>query len=651
MPPLPSRRPAMSRSLARPADRVAALLVLYGGGLAVLMALTLALSLGSPARAETCATPEADENGIIRAHGISAFGELKYCADFPHFDYVNPDAPKGGTFSTWAFGTFDSLSPYILKGTAAQLSSVFFDTLLTGSADEPDAAYGLVAESVEYPVDRSWVIFNMRPEAQFWDGTPVTADDVVFSYNILLEKGRPSYQVSFEDVVAAEALDTHRVKFTFQEGAATRDLPSLVGGIPIFSEAYYAERDFAESSLETPLGSGPYEVGDIDPGRTITYVRRDDYWAWDLPIMQGRLNFDEIRLEYYADYTAAFEGFKGGGYNYREEFSSSIWANQYNFPALDAGHVRIDVLPDGRPSGTQGFWFNLRRDKFADPRVREAIGMVFNFEWSNETLFFDLYDRTASFWQNSHLAAEGPVTDAELALLEPFRAELPASLFEEPAYVPQTSSPRRQLDRRMLRDAGALLDAAGWTVVDGTRQNAEGEVLEIEILNDSPTFDRIINPFVQNLQRLGIEAIVARVDNAQAAEREKSFDFDITTRRYVMSLTPAGTSLRTMFGSQTAEVEGSNNIAGVAHPVVDAMIDAVDDAESREELDTAVRALDRVLRALHIWVPHWYKGVHHVAYRDVFGRPEALPPYSIGTTDFWWWDADKAARLRAAGAL
>ncbi|MEO1000189.1 MAG: extracellular solute-binding protein [Pseudomonadota bacterium] len=609
--------------------------------------LSLALALGA-----CLAAPALAEEEVITSHGLSAFNDLKYPEGFAHFDYVNPDAPKGGTFSTWGFGTFDSLNPYILKGTPARYMGLTFDTLMQGSADEPDAQYGLLAESVEYPADRQWVIFTMRPEARFADGTPVTAHDVVFSFEVLRDEGRPSFRITFADFETVEALDDHRVKFTFRDGAATRDLPMTAGGIPVFSRAFYETREFGESSLEAPMGSGPYEVAEADAGRTVTFRRRDDYWAADLPVNVGAWNFDEIRIEYYADYTAAFEGFKGGGYDFREEFSSKIWANDYNFPAVEQGHVVRETLIDGTPSGTQGFWINMRRPIFQDARVREALGMAFNFEWSNATLFFDLYERTESFWQNSYLEASGAPTPGELELLEPFRDQLPPSVFEGEAVSPPTSSERRQIDRRMLRDAGELLDAAGWTVGDdGLRRNAAGEVLRIEFLNDSPTFDRVINPYVANLERLGVEAVNRRVDNAQAVEREKRFDFDITTRRYVMSLTPSGASLRTIFGSQSAEVEGSSNVAGLANPAVDALIDVIETAESREALNTAVRALDRVLRALHIWVPHWYKGTHHVAYRDVFGRPETLPPYSMGEMSIWWWDAEKAARLEAAGAL
>ncbi len=590
----------------------------------------------------------ADEN-ITVSHGISTFGELKYGPDFEHFDYVNPDAPVGGTFSTWAFGTFDSMTPYILKGQAASLSSVFFESLMTGTADEPDSMYGLLAETIEYPENRQWAIFNLRPEARFSDGSPVTADDVVFSYNILIEKGRPTFKVTLRDFETVEALGPHKVKFTFRDGANTRELPMTAAGLPVFSRAYYADRDFAESTLDPPLGSGRYVLRKVVPGKTISYRRRDDYWGEDLAVNRGRENFAELTVEYYADYTAAFEGFKGGAYNYREEFLSKLWGTAYDFPALKDGYVVKTQIEDGKPSGTQGFWFNLRREKFQDARVREALGMAFNFEWSNQALFYGIYKRTDSFWENSYLQADGMPTEEELALLEPLRGMLPDSVFTEPAFSPAVSKPQ-QLDRGIIRKAGKLLDAAGWKVVDGVRVNAAGQPLEVEILNDSPSFERIMNPYIQNLERLGVVATLRNVDPAQQTEREKNFDFDIVVRRYVMSLTP-GIELRGIFSSATANVLGSNNIMGLADPAIDALIEQVERAKTRAGLDTAVKALDRALRSLHIWVPQWHNSFHNIAYLDVFSRPENLPPFSVGEMDFWWYDEEKAARLKAAGAL
>ncbi len=589
----------------------------------------------------------------IRSHGVSTFGELKYDADFAHWDYVNPEAPKGGTFTTWAFGTFDSLTPYILKGNAASGATVFYDTLMTGNLEEPDAMYGLVAHSMEYPPNREWVIFYLRPEAKFRDGSPLTAHDVVFSYEVLVEKGRPVYKTTFADFQSVEALDDHTVKFTFDPEGPLRELLMTAAGIPIFSKAYYEDRDFADSSLEPPMGSGPYTLDEVDPGRSVSYKRRDDYWAKDLPVNVGQNNFDRLAFEYFSDYTSAFEAFKGGAYLYREEFSSKVWATGYDFPALEAGHVKTEILPDGRPAGTQGFWFNLRRDKFSDPRVREAIGMAFNFEWSNESLFYGIYGRTDSFWENSDtLQAEGMPSEAELALLEPLREFLPETVFSEPAFTPAISSGEDLGDRRTLRRAGRLLSEAGWEVGDDGFRYKDGEKLVLEILNDSASFDRVINPYVENLKRLGVDAKMNRVDAAEAQEREKNFDFDMVTQRFAMSQTP-GNELLQIFGSDTANTPGAVNLAGVSNEGVDRLIRIIADAKSREDLTTAVRALDRTLRAMHIWVPQWYKGTHQIAYRDVFGRPytDNPPPLSLGTSSIWWWDEDKAEALRAAGAL
>lgn len=592
------------------------------------------------------------EEAVIKSHGISTFGDLKYPEGFPHFDYVNPEAPKGGEMSTWAFGTFDSLSPYILKGNAAALSTVFFDSLMTGALDAPDEMYGLVAHTVEYPESREWAIFHMRPEAEFSDGTPITAEDVVFSYEILRDKGQPAYKVLFKDFANVEALDTHKVKFTFRPDGALRELIMSAGGLPIFSKAYYATRDFAESTLEPPLGAGAYRLKSVDPGRSVAYERREDYWARDLNVNVGQNNFDVLKVEYFADYTTAFEAFKAGAYSYREEFLSKLWATGYNFPATDEGRVKVETLPDGRPAGTQGFFFNLRRDTFADPRVRQAIGMAFNFEWSNESLFYGIYERTDSFWENSDLQAEGMPSEAELALLEPLRADIPEAVFTEPAFVPGASKASDVADRRALRRAGRLLEEAGWPVGDdGWRRNASGEVLKIEFLNDSQSFERIVNPYIENLKRLGVQASANRVDSAQSLEREKNFEFDIVTQRYSMSLTP-GIELRGIFGSEAADQPGSNNIMGLKNPAVDSLIKTIENAETREELDTAVKALDRVLRALHIWVPQWYKGVHNIAYFDMYDRPytDNPPKIALGEMSIWWFNPEKARQLQDADA-
>ncbi|MFV0492629.1 MAG: extracellular solute-binding protein [Pseudorhodobacter sp.] len=589
---------------------------------------------------------------IIQSHGISAFGELKYPADFKHFDLVNPDAPKGGRMTfrgTGASSTFDSLNAFILKGEPAQGLGLLYDSLLSGSTDESDAGYGLIAESLEYPEDRSWVIFTMRPEARFSDGEPITAEDVVFTFNVLLEKGSPSYQVVLRDIEKVEALEEHKVKFSFREGAAMRDLPSLAGGLSILPRHYYDSVDFAESTMVPPVGSGQYLVKEAQPGRSIEYCRNPDYWGKDLPVNIGTANFDCYIYEYYQDTTAAFEAFKSGGYLFHQEFSSSIWANGYDFPALSRGWVVKAELPDNRPAGTQGFWFNLRKSKFQDPKVREALGLMFNFEWSNETLFYGLYSRTDSFFENSPLQAEGLPEGEELAVLEEFRDQLPPEIFTEPPYTPEISG-TRQLDRKALRRAAGLMEEAGWIVGDdGLRRNAQGEVFTVEFIEDQPSFLRVMEPYVSNLRDLGVDARITRIDAAQMQQRQENFNYDIITGRFVMSLTPS-VELRQLFSSAAAELPGSANFTGIADPVIDVLIEKVIGAKTREEVQARSRALDRVLRSKQIWVPQWYSAKYLVAYWDVFGKPDQQPPYSRGD-GLWWWDADKFDRLRSEGAL
>ena len=587
----------------------------------------------------------------VTAHGVSAFGSLKYGPGFAHFDYVNPEAPKGGvlkTRSTFAARTFDSLNPFILKGEPAiEVGMFVYDTLMVRAADEADAMYGLVAESVTYPEDRAWAEFAIRPEARFADGSEVTAEDVVFSFEILKEKGSPSWQNQLAAIASATATGPLTVRYEFAEGRATRDLPMLAASLPVIPKAFWEGKDFAESSLEKPLGSGPYEVGEVRPGSSITYVLRDDYWARDLPVNRGRWNFGELRYEYFKDSTAAFEAFKGGEYEMHEEFFSKLWATAYDFPALEKGWVVRDVLPDGRPSGTQGYWFNLRRPQFADPRVRRALGMAFDFEWSNRTLFYGLYKRTHSFFQGSPLAASGPPSEEEALLLEPLAEHLPADILTAGAFVPAETDGSGRM-RRQLRAAGRLLDDAGWTVgEDGLRRNAAGETLTIEFLSNSPAFERITGPYIKNLGQLGVDASMRMVDAAQYQERTKNYDFDIVVARMPIQPTP-GVELVNLFGSASAGAPGTLNLAGIANPAVDALIDAIVGAESAAAHGRAVSALDRVLRSLHVWVPQWTKGSHTMAYWDKFGKPPVKPPYARAVVDTWWIDAEKAAALKAA---
>lgn len=604
--------------------------------------------------ASVLATPGFSQDGdLIVTHGVSTFGDLRYGPDFEHLDYVNPDAPQGGEFSFAWSGSFDSLHPYTRQGRPALLASIFFESMLEGTSDEIGSSYCLLCESIAYPEDRSYVIFTLREEARFSDGSPVTADDVVFSYEILRDEGLPSFRASIGLTIAgAEVLDDRRVRFDFNPEAPLRGRIDNAGGLPVFSRASHEASglDFDESRLEPLVGSGPYVVGRIEVGERTVFRRNPDYWGNDLPINQGRHNYDAIRIEYYGDAIAAFEGFTAGQYTFRQESSSAQWATAYDFPKLEQGLVVREEIPDGTISSGQSFVMNLRRPQFQDVRVREAISLMFNFEWTNQTLFYGLYTPNVSFWENTDLSATGMPSDAELALLEPLADMLRPEVLSEPVYTIEPANPDRSFDRRRARQALRLLEEAGWVPGDdGMLRNAAGDTLEIEFLNASPLFDRIINPYVENLQAIGIDARLNRVDNAQFSQRERDYDFDIITDHFPMSYEP-GSGLRQYFGSATAN-DSVFNPAGVADPAVDALVEAVVDAETQEELNVAVSALDRVLRWERFRVPQWYNPNHWVSYYDMYRYPENLPPYSLGFLDFWWIDPDAEAALRDAGAF
>ena len=586
------------------------------------------------------------------SHGISTFGDLKYDKDFKHLSYVNPDAPKGGEISFWAFGSFDSMHPYTRKGRAGAYSSIFFESLLEGTSDEIDSAYGLVAKEIEYPEDRSWVIFTLRKKVTFSDGSPLTAKDVLFSYKMLKEKGLPSFRAVLEkDIQTAELISDFKIKFIFNDDVPKRDLINTVGGLPIFSEKYFVDNkvDFESSTLTPALGSGPYILDKVDVGKQIIYKKNPTYWGNDLPINKGRYNFDQFRIEYFADYNSAFEGFKAGTYTFRNEASSKIWATGYDFPALEKNWVKKTTLPDGNLSSGQSFVLNLRREKFQDIKVRKAIGLMFNFEWSNSTLFYGLYERINSFWDNSDLKASGLPVNQELQILNKYKSILDASNFSQEVFTFPKSS-LKQLDRKNLRQASKLLDDAGWEVGDdGLRRNSEGKTLDVEILNDSQAFDRIINPYIENLKKLGINAANIKIDNAQMTDRRRKFDFDMLVGFLSTQLTP-GSELEQYFGSESADFS-IFNLTGIKDQGVDAIIKEVRAAESREELGFAIRALDRTLRNKVIWVPQWFKNKHTIAYYDMFEHPENLPPYDIGVLDTWWLNSDKYNNLKDQGAL
>jgi microcin C transport system substrate-binding protein len=584
---------------------------------------------------------------------MSAFGDLAYPPDFQHFSYVDPNAPKGGLFSQIGpdrqFNqnslTFNSLNSYILKGDAAQGLELTFATLMARSGDEPDAMYGLAAEKVRRTADGLTYQFFIRPQARFHDDTPLTAHDVAFSLNILKEKGHPLITQSLRDFTGAKANDERSVTATFAPKRA-RDVPLFVAGLPIFSRAYYAMKRFDESTLEAPLGSGAYKVGRFEAGRFIEYERVKDWWGADLPVARGQNNFDIVRFEFYRDRDVGFVGFTAENYLFREEFTSRTWATRYDFPAMKDGRVKRDTLPDDTASGAQGWFINTRRPQFSDPRLREALIDAFDFEWTNKTIMYGAYERTVSVFQNSDMMAKGLPSPEEITLLTPFRDKLPPEVFGEP-YLPPVSDATGQ-NREQLRKAAQLLAAAGCVIKDGKRTLPGGEPITIEFLLDEQAFEPHHMPFIKNLATLGIDATIRLVDPVQYQARRDGFDFDITIDRFSFSATP-GDSLRSFFSSQAAALKGSNNLAGIADPAVDALIDAIVAADTRPALITACRALDRVIRAGRYWIPQWYKASHWIAYWDVFGHPPAQPHYFRGIPDTWWYESDKAAKLDRKG--
>ncbi|MEO9780774.1 MAG: extracellular solute-binding protein [Sedimentitalea sp.] len=596
----------------------------------------------------------ADEK-IIKQHGFSEFGDLKYPEGFAHFDYVNPDASKGGELSYASQGTFDSFNPFNRQGRAGARSADQYESLLIPSYDEPASYYGLVAESLEYPESQDWVIFNMRPEARFSDGTPVTAEDVVFSHNLLLDQGLQSYAEAVrERIPKAEVLGPHRVKFYFAEGFPRRAMITQVGGTPIFSKAWFEadpeNRRLDKPRMEPGIGSAPYVLESYDINRRIVYKRNPDYWGDDINVNVGRNNYDTIRIEYFSDSIAAMEAFKAGEFTFRQENNSKSWATSYDFPAIDKGYVVKEELADGEVPSATGFVMNMDRPQFQDPRVRAAVQLAFNFEWTNESLQYGLFQQRNSFWEGTHLEAKGIPEGRELEILESLGDDLdPEVLTSEPVSA-HSSKPERPNDRRNLRTAMKLLDEAGWMVGDdGVRRNAEGQTLQIEFLSDDPVLDRIIMPFVENLKAMGIAAGYNRIDNAQFTLRRRERDFDMISGGYRTSLQPS-TGLYQQYGTEAAEFSVFNP-SGIHGPDIEVLIDNIVSATEADELTANVRALDRVLRSKRFMVPTWYLGKHWVAYWDKYEYPENLPPYALGIEDLWWINADKAAELKSSGAL
>ncbi len=595
------------------------------------------------AKAQTAAPPAPGET---ESHGLSTFGDLALPADFKYFDYVNPNAPKGGTLAlSPASPTFDTFNAYVLRGNPATGMSLVFDSLMNQSLDERDAYYGLVAKKVRISADKLTYTFLLRKEARFHDGSPLTAHDAAFSLDILKAKGHPVISQMLRDLVSAtaEADDVLVVKFA---PGRTRDLPLTVVSQPIFSRAYYKDRDFEGTTLEPPLGSGPYKVGPFEQGRYVAFQRVPDYWAKDLPITRGQGNFDVVRFEYFGDSQVAFEAFKAGAFTEREENIARVWATGYDFPAFKDGRVKRATMPNNNIPNIQGWMFNTRKKIFKDPRVREAIGYAFDYEWTSRNLMYDAYKRISSYFENSELAARGLPSEAEKALLEPYRDQLPAEVFGEPFMSPVSDGSGQ--DRAMLKKANDLFIAAGCTRKDGVLRLPDGTPLEFEFLDNSNVFERHTQPFIKNLKLLGVTARIRIVDAAQYKKRLEDFDFDVVHDVMMMAWNP-GEELRAYFSSKTANVNGSRNLAGISHPAVDALVDKALQANSREELVVCCRALDRALRSQRYWVPHWYNPVHRYAYWDLFGQPEHPPKFDTGVLWTWWWDDEKARKINFTG--
>jgi len=578
-------------------------------------------------------------------HGLSAFGDLKHPPGFTHFDYVNPDAPKGGELRTWELDSFDNFNPLILKGVMARNLSLSYQSLMARGMDEPDAVYADLAESAELAPDRSWVAFTINAKARWHDGTPVTAEDVVFTIESAKADGHPLYQLILRDIDSVTAESPRRVVFRFAETESRRDLPLTVAQLPILQKAWFKTRDFATPTIEPITGSGPYRVSRVDAGRTVVFERVKDWWAKDLPVNRGRFNFDWFRDDYYRDRDIAVEAFFAGEYDFREEVIARVWATQYQGkPAFDQGRVKREVLKDETPSGVQAWFLNSRKPHLADPRVREALNLAYDFEWANRTLFYSLYKRTRSMFENSDLAATGLPSEAELKLLEPWRDRLPGTVFEKEYQPPQSDGSGN--NRVNLKRAQELLKEAGWRVENGRLVDAKGDPFTLEFLMYESSFQRFINPFARNLERIGITVSLRLVDISAFENRMRAFDFDIMSRRFVQPMTP-GIEQRNYWSSRSAATVGSFNFSGVNDPVVDDLVERITAAKSRDELRAATRALDRVLMWGWYVIPHWYSGTFKLGYWDRFVRPVRKPMYDVGLTETWWIDPvkDKALNL------
>jgi microcin C transport system substrate-binding protein len=583
------------------------------------------------------------QDKVEPAHGVAMHGEPKYKPGFTHFDYADPNAVKGGEVRLHAIGTFDSFNPYILKGVPAAGIGLLYETLTQGASDEAFSRYGLLAESIEMPDDRSWVAFNLRPEAKWQDGKPVTPEDVVFTLETLKTKGHPFYRAYYANLAKAEKTGPNRVKFTFS-GGDNRELPLIAGELPVLPKHYWESREFDKTTLEPPLGSGPYKIKVFEPGRSITYERIKDYWGEKIAVNKGTNNFDIMRYDYYRDETVALQAFKAGEYDFNQENNSKEWATGYESPAISQGLIKKELIDNDVPTGMQGFLFNTRRPLFQDPRVRQALAYAFDFEWSNKNLFYGQYTRTESYFSNSELASSGLPSPEELKILEPFRRKIPDEVFTKTYKAPSTKGDGDI--RNNLRVAFDLLKQAGWVVKNRELVNEKsGQPFKFEFLLVQPAFERIVLPFVQNLKRMGIDATVRTVDTSQYQNRVDNFDFDMMVGSFGQSLSP-GNEQRDFFGSASANEPGSRNVIGIKDPVVDQLIDLIISAPDRESLVTRTRAMDRVLLWGHYIIPHWHIRNYRVAYWDKFGRPQTTPKYGL-CFECWWIDPKKAEALKA----
>ncbi|WP_288074626.1 extracellular solute-binding protein [Marinobacter sp.] len=567
-------------------------------------------------------------------HGIAMHGEPQYSEGFPHFDYVNPGAPKGGVLRMAVVANgFDTFNPFVIRGVAAAgINTYLYDTLMEPSADEPFSAYGLIAESIETPEDRSYVTFHLRDEARFQDGEPITAKDVKFSFDVLTTKGHPFYRNYYADVSEVIIEDERTIRFELGD-TNNRELPLILGQLPVLPSHYWKDREFGDNGLTPPVGSGPYRIGDFEAGRSITFKRVEDYWARNIGVRKGRYNFDEIHYDYYKDDTVALESFRAGNFDFRVESSAKNWATAYTGNQFDSGKVKTEAVEHDRPAGMQAFAMNTRRQVFSDPRVREALAYAFDFEWANKNLFFGQYTRTSSYFENSELASSGLPEGRELEILEPYRDQLPDDVFNEEYQPPSTAGKGGLRDN--FRTALTLLREAGYEVRDGTMVNREtGNPLAFEILIFQKTFERVVLPFKNNLERLGIDVSVRLVDTNQYIQRLREFDYDMTVQGIGQSDSP-GNEQREYWHSSNVDVKGSRNYMGVDSPVVDELVNLVIQAPTREELVHRTRALDRVLLHGHYVIPNWYLAKDRIAYWSFLQRPETVPKNGVDVNNWW----------------